>query len=278
MRLLFLFMLSFMLLGCVDKTQEPVDIVAKVYDEVLTKQQLVTGLPKNMTKNDSLSLVKDHINTWVKQQLFYHKAKLNIEEKSLSNLVDNYKKELYISYYKNKLTNKSLDTVVSYLEIEEFYNKNKESFKLPEVLVKFRYIHLNKKNRNKRKIKKLLLSGTVADKQKILTDYEDHKDYYFNDSIWTSLQDVYNQKVNFPELNLKTLSKTKKMIEKYDYNGGLYYIVLEEILYKNNIAPLEYVRPTIKSILLHQNKKNFFKEMERVLIKDAVKQGEYEIY
>jgi len=268
---------SILLLGCVKERQNTENIIAKVYDDVLTAQELSENLPKNCSKQDSLALTKQYLKNWIKQKLFYRKAKLNLEHQPIDKLIAQYKEDLYISYYKNKLGNQNLDTLVKKKDIESFYAENKNVFVLNETLIKLSYIHLSNNNTDKLKIKELLETGKIGDKQKIISDFT-HKDYFFNDSIWVSLKDIKNQKKNFPELSKINLATLNKVLQKPSNDNGLHYIKIKEVLKKDNIAPIEYVEPTIKSILLQQHKRDFYSKMEQVLINDAVKQGEYEIY
>lgn len=269
----------FIMSACHRKESTPKNVVAKVYEYVLTKDDLKKSLPQFTSIVDSLKVTEEYIEKWTKQKLLYRNALVNIDNtKDLDRLVKKYKEELYVSYYKNALINKKMDTLVFEREIDSFYKNNKSYFKLNETLVKFRYIHVDKGSKEKRRIKKLFKSEASEDKQKIMSKYSEYQDYYFNDSTWVSLKDVYNRKLDFPILSVVDLSQLNKLVTKQGVDRSVYYMFFKEALKKGNIAPLEYVKPTIKNILLHKNKMRFFDEMEQILIKDAVKQKKYEVY
>lgn len=279
MRNLYFFTLILVAIGCVRKKTTPNNVIAKVYGYELTKEELKENLPKTTSVVDSLKVTEDYIKKWAQQKVLFRNALINLDNtEMLDKLVNKYKEELYTSYYKNALVNKKLDTIVTEVEIEDFYIKNQESFKLNEVLLKFRYIHLDRRNKKINVIKKMFDSDSVLDKQKILMDYSGYQDYYFNDSVWASLKEVYATKLDFPELTERDLSVKNKVITKISTDKSPYFIMIHDVLSRNEIAPLEYVKPTVKDILLHKNKIKFFDQMEQILIDDAVKQKKYEVY
>ncbi len=279
MRYAYFILTTFIIIGCTRKETASKNIVAKVYEYVLTKEELKNNLPKTNSIVDSLKITQEYLQKWARQKLLYRNSLINLDNtKELDELVKKYKEELYVSYYKNALVNKKLDTLVFQQEIDSFYHKNKQSFKLNETLVKFKYIHVDRRNRKRTQIKKLFESDSFKDKQEILKNHSGFKDYYFNDSIWVSLKDVYTTKLEFPVLGNVDFLKINKVIEKQGVDRSIYYIICKEVLQKNDLAPIEYVKPTIKNILLHKNKIKFFDQMEQILINDAVKQKKYEVY
>lgn len=279
MKYSYIFLALITFIACTPKEVSQKDVVAKVYEYVLTKQELQKNIPKTNTIVDSLKVTQKFIQDWSRQKLLYKNALINLDNTNeLDELVTKYKQELYVSYYKNALVSKKLDTLVFEKEIDSFYQQNKSSFKLNETLVKFKYIHLDRRNRKRRTIKKLFATDSINDKQSILSEYSGFQDFYFNDSVWVSLKDVYTQKPDFPVLTKSDLSKENRVIEKQGVDRSLYYILCKNVLQKNEFAPVEYVKPTIKNILLHKNKIKFFDQMEQILINDAVKQNKYEVY
>ncbi|MBV1923083.1 MAG: peptidyl-prolyl cis-trans isomerase, partial [Flavobacteriaceae bacterium] len=59
---------------------------------------------------------------------------------------------------------------------------------------------------------------------------------------------------------------------------GVYLVKIEDILLTNDIAPLIYVEPTIKQIILNKRKLELIKNLERDITKDALKNKKFEIY
>lgn len=280
MNKIYVFFLAGIFLACNSKTiKTQENIVAKVHDYVLTEDELKQNLPTTNSKVDSLNAIKAYVNEWARQKLLYRNALVNLDNtEELDKMVDKYREELYVAYYKNAIVNKKLDTLVYRKEIDSFYTANKSSFELNEVLLKFKYIHLEPGSKNRSQVRKLFLSNDAGDKQKLLEEHIGYDDYYFNDSVWVSLKDIYNKKASFPVFNNYQLSKKERFVQINSADRSIYYFYIKDVLREGDKAPIEYVEPTIKNILLHKNKMKFFSQMEQILIDDAVKQKKYEVY
>jgi hypothetical protein len=57
---------------------------------------------------------------------------------------------------------------------------------------------------------------------------------------------------------------------KVEDSLGLYLIHFKDILQRGDRAPQEYVKPTIKQILLNRRKLEFKKNLEKDLLQDAL--------
>ena len=94
---------------------------------------------------DSLIKLKSLIDSWALNELLIQQAKLNLPESDiikLEVLVNNYRRDLYSNTYRKSAVNKSLDTLISNFEIQNFLENNQELFKLKAPLYQVRYIHL----------------------------------------------------------------------------------------------------------------------------------------
>lgn len=59
---------------------------------------------------------------------------------------------------------------------------------------------------------------------------------------------------------------------------GIYLLKIEDVLKRNDIAPLSYVEPTIRQIILNKRKQELTKKLEKDITKDAHKNKTFEIY
>ena len=53
---------------------------------------------------------------------------------------------------------------------------------------------------------------------------------------------------------------------------------INNVLLRNETAPLEYVRPTIQQIVINKRKLELIRELEKDITKDAIKNKQFEIY
>ena len=59
---------------------------------------------------------------------------------------------------------------------------------------------------------------------------------------------------------------------------GVYLTQIVDILQPNEIAPLGYIEPTIRQVLLNRRKMGYLRRLETELIDEAIRQKEFEIY
>ena len=252
------------------------NIIASVNADKLFKKDLTRFLPSNLSKEDSVILVKGFINDWAIQKLLLKNAESNItqeEIESINDLVKDYKESLLINSYKERLIKQQLDTVILDEEIEVFYSNNRENFRLNEELIKIKHLHLAENILNKKELKELFKSDKIEDLEALEKQQLSFKSYHFNDSTWSSLDKVM-LKVPFSKENL--LNKTK-LLQKQD-SLGLYLATIKNVLMRNDIAPIGYIKPTIKQMILHRRKIELIREIEKILVQDATKNNNLKIY
>jgi|TARA_B100000809_G_scaffold66712_1_gene63529 hypothetical protein len=252
------------------------EIIAIVNTDKLFKEDLRDFLPRNISREDSLILVKSFIQDWaVKKLLLDAAANNNTQEslKNINNLVQDYKESLLINNFKEALIKQQLDTIISDNEVEAYYLINNENFKLNEVLVKSRYLYFDASIINKKEIVKFFKSEEIEDAEELERQQLSFKMYQLNDSIWTELDKIL-LKLPFSKENLL---KKSKFIQKQD-SLGLYLVAIKDVLRRNDIAPLSYIKPTIKEMILHKRKIELIRDIEKIIVKDATKNNNFKIY
>jgi len=281
MRLISVFLCVFLLVSCDylmvrEKEDKSSEIVAIVNTDKLFKEDLKNVLPRNISKEDSLIIVKSFIQDWAVKKLLLKGAANNNTSQSLRNinkLVQDYKESLLINNYKEELIKQQLDTVIFNDEIEKYYVVNKENFKLNEVLVKSKYLYFNYTINDQKEIVKLFKSDKIDDAEELERQQLSFRIYQLNDSIWTELDKVL-LKLPFSKENLL---KKSKFIQKQD-SLGLYLVAIKDVLNRNDIAPLSYIKSTIKEMILHKRKIELIREIEKLIVKDATKNNNFKIY
>ncbi|WP_026778196.1 hypothetical protein [Polaribacter sp. Hel_I_88] len=259
-----------------EKESTTSEIVAIVNTEKLFREDLANVVPNNTSKEDSIILVKGYINDWAVKQILLSNAESSstLEEVTeINSLVKDYKESLLINSYKERLINQQLDTVISESEIEAFYENNKENFKLNEELLKIKYLHFDNNIINKKEFIDLFQSDKIEDLEALEKQQLSFKYYQFNDSIWTQLDKVL-LKIPFSKENL--LNKTK-FLQKQD-SLGLYLVAINDVLVRNDTAPLSHIEATVKQMILHRRKIELIRDIEKILVKDATKNNNFKIY
>ena len=255
-------------------------VIVRVNDSYLYEEDVAALINEDTAPEDSAIIVSNYINRWATQQLLIDRAKLNLpddQQIEFNTLVSNYKNELYTNAYTEAVVSRDLDTSLNKLEIEEYYKQNKENFILNEDLVKLRYINLAKNNNNLDEIKDRFRSFTEEDQQKLMEIALQFKNYSLNDSVWVKTKSVYNKIGPLSVEDRPSLLKKSNFMELQD-SLNVYLVYVNDVLSRNEQAPLEYASATIREILLNKRKQTLIKELEKDITKDAIKNNEFEIY
>lgn len=254
--------------------------IATVYNKNLYKKDIVALIPSNISKKDSLVIVKGLINSWAKQQLLLVKAEENISEvnsSKIENLVNNYKQSLYINGYKERLIKQQLDTIVTDQEINLYYENNKENFKLNEELLQFEFIHFGKDFLDKKEAVAKFKSDEEEDREDLESHLLNFKSYRLQDSTWVTL-DYFKETIPpFQAESKQKLLKLSKFIQKED-SLGVYLVAVKNMLPINATAPVAFVSSRIKQIILHKRKLELIREIEKTLINDAIQNKNFKEY
>ena len=267
--------LIFLLAACEQKELN-VNAIARVNDSYLYEEDFIKSLPADYTRDDSIFFRANLINSWATEQLLLQKSKINVDDKKseINKLVNDYRKDLLISRYKEAIIKQNLDTVVTSQDIDYYYESNKDIYRLNKVLVKIKYIQFNKDINDRKELTELFKSDEIEDLIKLDERKLEFNSFNLNDSIWVSYVSVIKK---LPFLNEERKLKKINFLQKED-SLEVYLVALKNVLYRNDIAPKSYVEPTIKQMILHKRKLEFLKEIEKSLLEDATKNKQFEAY
>jgi hypothetical protein len=256
------------------------EAIARVDDVFLYKKDLKKVLPDNLSKSDSAIFANNFITRWATQQLFVQNAQVNLSDAKLDKfdrLIKQYKNDLYSKAYVEALVAKNLDTLVSNNEAVTYYDANREAFKLNEDLIKFRYINVEANRLDLEKVKTKFKRFNAQDKKELDSISIQFKSYSLKDSVWIRVDQVIKKIEAVGVDNRNDLLKKSNFIQLKD-SLGLYLMQINDVLLRNDTAPLEYVRPTINQIVINKRKLELIKQLEKDITKDAIKNEQFEIY
>ena len=184
---------------------------------------------------------------------------------------------LFTKAYIEALVKKNMNTTVSKEEAETYYNLNKDIFRLNEELLKFRYIHLDPNIIDYNSIEQKFRRYNKNDKKDLEEISIQFKSYSLNDTIWVRASQVVNKISAITPENKTQLLKKSNFVQLKD-SLGVYLMQINDVLVRNDTAPLEYVKPTIDQIVINKRKLELIKELEKDITKDAIKNKQFEIY
>lgn len=259
--------------------QQPVDMVASVGEAYLSSQDIQNLLPEEYTKEDSTLVVTNYINNWAKERLLMQNARKNIsldKQDQMNKLIENYRYELYTQAYQQELIKQNLDTLISEENIEAYFKNYNKDFKLNEDLVQFKYIQLDPLYVDIDKVNKLFIKDDIESAKYLDSISLGFKAHFLNDSIWVKKNIVFNRVTAITPSNENSYIKDNKYWKLED-SVGVYLVRFNNVLRRGDNAPLSYVKPTIKQVLLNRRKLNYIKKLEKELLDDAITSKKYQI-
>ena len=259
--------------------QKP-ELVARYGADELYMSDIPASLYTGKSPEDSIVAVHYYIDKWALELMYVEKAGVNLSEEKLtelSELVANYRADLLALAYKEVMAQSALDSVVSPEEMAEFYQSEQVNFLLKEKIVQLRYVQAPLGYPALNQVRKSLKRFNKAD-QKYLDSTSIYLDQVFiNDSQWIPARELFVAiKPIMPE-NEHLYLKNAQFFEIQD-SLGVYLGQVKTVLTPPEVAPLSYVSEDIKTILINRRKQNYFRNLEKALLDEAIRKKELEIY
>ncbi len=253
--------------------------LARVYERNLYLSDIQEFFPQNISPADSILILQNFVNKWVKKQLILQKAELNLteEQKDVRQQLDEYRSSLLIYKYEQSLVAQKLDTAISEEEVQIYYDENPPNFSLDNHIVKCLFIKLPIDAPNLYRIRQLYRSEQEEDFQQLESycyQYAVKYDYFNED--WVSFESISRElpnEIRSPERFLRY----NRYIEQQD-SLYRYLVNLREYQLSGTVAPLTYVETKIRTIILNKRKVQFVNDMENNIYMDGLNKGEFTIY
>jgi len=260
-----------------DEDKKP---LARVGNTYLYKEDIKSMLGGEMSAEDSASFVSNYINNWAAKQLLLSKARINLPEEQLAefdNLVANYRTDLYTRAYKEALVAQREDTTISRSQLEAFYEREKENFKLKEKLVMLRYVELPPQFMDKDEVVTRLRRFSESDMEYLDSISVQFKKLHFNDSLWVPVSRVMEE---IPPINFENEDRYLKKSQFFELEDsmGVYLGRVNDVLKINDIAPLSYIEPSIRQVLINRRKLDYLKKLDMEIMDEATRNKEFEVY
>ncbi|MEZ4811685.1 MAG: peptidyl-prolyl cis-trans isomerase [Allomuricauda sp.] len=262
------------------KEAEEREPLARVGDVYLYKEDVASLIADGMTPEDSTLFVNNYINNWASKQLLLSKSKINLPEEKLAEydrLVSDYRADLYTRAYIEALVLQAQDTAVTKSELRGYYEREKENFKLDERLVQLRFVCLPSQFLDIDQVVTRMKSWKGPDKTYLDSIAVQFKKIHFNDSIWVSTARVMEEIPALTPVNEAQYLKKSQFFELRD-SLEVYLGQVTDVLEVNDTAPLEYVEPDIRQLILNRRKLDYIKKLETEIIDEAIKKKEFEVY
>jgi hypothetical protein len=275
-----LLILIILLTSCNNKSDQAKRIaLAKVGDVVLYYDEIPKLLQPGITPQDSAAIIQNYFNKWAKKELLYMKAEQNLSaelkneiEKQLSETRAN----LVIYQYQRQMMLEKMDTTISEEEIENYYASNEKNFHLNSNIVKALFIKVPVETPGIDKIRLWARSNEQKDLQQLESYCFQFAEKYddFNED-WVTMDKL---SVELPEdiVNQDEFLKWNTWHETRD-SSSFYMIAIRDYRLRYSLAPFEYVKNDIKSIILNNRRFDFLQSLENGIYNEAIKDNTFKI-
>ncbi|MFI5219236.1 MAG: hypothetical protein ACHQNT_07075 [Bacteroidia bacterium] len=250
-----------------------------MYEKFLYRDDIAGLIQPGISPSDSLQIVKNFIDNWIKQNVVLHKAESNLdaEDKNVKKQLEEYRNSLITFAYESELIRQQLDTNVNDAEIEKYYNDNPRNFELKENIIKANFLKIKKNAPKLDKLRKWYKS----DKQKDQESFEEfcHQygvDFNLDDENWIPFDEML-KKVPIKTYDKEQFLKHNRFIEIAD-SVHFYFVNIKGFMIKESLSPLSFERENIKALIINKRKLLLIQEMEHAAYEQALNNNELEIF
>jgi hypothetical protein len=200
------------------------------------------------------------------------------EKQDLEKQIQDYRESLLIYFYEDELLKQKLDTVVSEIAVDSFYNAYKDNFRLDAAIYKINYIKLPLDAPKIDSIRYLMAHSNSEKNYKRLVNYcySYATDFYLKDSLWISEKNL-QKTMPLYENEIAQLQKSSQPVEVSDSNY-LYLLKKIEMKAKGQPAPIEFVRKDLNFMIVNKRKQQLLSNAYHKIYQDAIKDGTFEVY
>ncbi len=253
--------------------------LARVYERNLYLSDIQDIFPENVSRADSILILQNFVDKWVKKQLILQKAELNLTEqqKDVSQQLDEYRSSLLVYKYEQHLIAQKLDTLIRQEEVQAYYDENPSNFSLDEHIVKCLFIKLPMDAPNLYRVRQLYRSEREEDIRELESYcYQYALKYdYFNEE-WVPFESITRELPNEIR-NPDRYLRYNRYIEQQD-SLYRYLVSIREYQLAGMVAPLPYVEAKIRTIILNKRKVQFIRDLENNIYMDALNKGDFTVY
>lgn len=277
-------LLSVVLVSCgkttdAGKSNAPEGAVARAYDKYLFHEDISRLITPGTSKTDSIQVVHNFIQSWIKQQVVLHKAELNLddEKKNVEEKLEEYRNSLITYTYETELIRQKLDTVVSDSEIEKYYNDHRQNFELKDNIIKVLYLKVRKDAPKLPKAREWYRSSSAKDRLKLEEYcYQYASDFHLDDETWL-LFDELLKRVPIKTYDKESFLRNNRLVETED-SSYIYLVNIKDMMIRDSMSPLSFVKDDIRVLIVNKRKLSLIQEMEKAAYDEALRKNEFEIF
>lgn len=257
-RLLICVSLSLLIVACGKKDK----VVAEAFYQKLYLSEIEQMLPDNLSPEDSAKMCQQLIDNWITRQVVLNAAKkeLSMREKSFTKEVNDFKENLLMNAYFEKITSDSSLFQVSDQEVRQYIKKFSFHYAVEREIIKMNYIRVSNHSALESKVKKLLFNDEERDlyRNELMALCADSIEYFLDADTWLYLDEIGDD-------------MPKGFFENFTRNSQVQHIEIKDDQYTYFIVVWDYKTKHVKGdvndemkearqMLVQQKKKEYIEK------------------
>lgn len=254
--------------------------VARADEEYLYRDELPPLFNNGITREDSISIVRNYIDRWIKRQLILSRAEINLTEEYKSEMdqkIEETRENLLIYQYQQQMMLQRMDTTVTEEKIQSYYDENIQNFNLSYPLVKALFIKIPIEAPNIDRVRvwyKSYNQENIQNLESYCYQFADKFDDFGEN--WINISHLLRV---LPE-DIGRSDRFLRNNSHFETSDSLYYyfVNIRDFRLRGAVAPIEYVSGDIKNIILNNRKIDFLQILENGIYNEALKDNSFKIY
>lgn len=253
--------------------------IAKVGEVVLYYDEIPKLLQPGVSQQDSLAIIQNFINKWAKKELLFMKADQNLTpeiKNEIEKQLEETRSNLVIYQYQRQMMLEKMDTNITNEEIEKYYAANEKNFLLNSNIVKALFIKLPVETPGIDKVRTWARSSDQKELQQLESYcYQFAEKFDDFDEEWVTMDKL---SVELPQdiVNKEEFLRRNTWYETSD-SASVYMISIRDYRQRYSLAPFEYVKNDIVSIILNNRRFQFLQNLENGILNEALKANTFKI-
>lgn len=261
-----------------ESTADADRLLAKVGNKTLFLSQLEGMFPEGTTGEDSTLVIDNFVKRWVRETVILNEAERNIPaDLNINKLVRDYRASLVRANYEKVLVEQLLDSTVTQLELEQFYEENKMLYELQKPIVRCHFIKVPTPTPGGDSLKQIwnapLNEENLAALQAYCAKYAEVA--LLEDSLWYNVEEIGAQ---LPEgtLTVGNVGSKREFTQRDGHHQFLFRLF--ELRNRKEIAPLAYIENQARKVILHKRKLLLVEKVKEDMYQQELRNKNIEIF
>lgn len=276
LKLLIFILTTNILAGCGHNPKPQSDVLLKIGENEVTKEEIIMQIPQGLNPSDSARLFATLVDGWIKDNLLADFAADRLmDTTAIERKVKDYRNKLVVQEYLRGMR-ESRNFKTKEADLRNYYEAHKEEIVNETPLVKGVFVKIASDIADKDKIRQLLtttrenaIDDFERDWMEKALEYEYFKDRWVD---WNTVTSLIPYRFGNPD---EVLSETNFFTT--DYDDCSYFLVISEYMPSGSTQPFEYASLWIDELLQQGEMERYESALVETLVKKAIDEKKLEI-